>query len=73
MKLDSRFVSGKKAVVKNYMVDLTDRLRQIKVMVDRGDYFTINRARQYGKTTMLAALEHYLQEDYRVISLDFRA
>ncbi|MCD8134092.1 MAG: AAA-like domain-containing protein [Clostridiales bacterium] len=57
---------------KHYMVDITDRLRQIKVMVDRGDYFTINRARQYGKTTTLAALENYLQGDYRVISLDFQ-
>ncbi len=55
------------------MVDITDRLRQIKVMVDRGDYFTINRARQYGKTTILAALEHYLQDEYRVISLDFQS
>ena len=35
---------------KHYMVDLTERLVQIKAMVDAGKYFTINRARQYGKT-----------------------
>lgn len=29
-------------------------------MVDDGAYFTINKARQYGKTTMLQALAHYL-------------
>ena len=39
----------------HYMVDLSDRLEQIKKMVDRGDYFTINRARQFGKTTLLPA------------------
>ncbi|MCD7766526.1 MAG: AAA-like domain-containing protein [Lachnospiraceae bacterium] len=57
---------------RHYMVDITERLRQIKEMVDRGDYFTINRARQYGKTTTLTALEKYLQPDYLVISLDFQ-
>ena len=57
---------------KNYMVDITDRLKQIREMVDKGDYFTINRARQFGKTTTLAALERYLRNDYDVISLDFQ-
>ncbi|MCD8018334.1 MAG: hypothetical protein LUF92_01740 [Clostridiales bacterium] len=41
---------------KHYMVDLTERLSKIRKMIDRGDYFTINRARQYGKTTTLLAL-----------------
>lgn len=56
----------------HYMVNLEKRLAETKKMVDRGDYFTINRARQYGKTTMLKALERYLQNDYVVISLDFQ-
>ena len=56
----------------HYMVDLSDRLEQIKKMVDRGDYFTINRARQYGKTTMLRALGSFLAENYVVVSLDFQ-
>ncbi|MCD7818501.1 MAG: AAA-like domain-containing protein [Lachnospiraceae bacterium] len=56
----------------HYMVDLTNRLKEIKNMVDEGKYFTINRARQYGKTTMLNALAGYLQEEYLVISLDFQ-
>lgn len=38
----------------HYMVDLSSRLQKIKSMVDSGQYFTINRARQYGKTTTLA-------------------
>lgn len=56
----------------HYMVDISGRLRQIKSMVDAGDYFTINRARQYGKTTVLRALEKYLQPDYLVVSIDFQ-
>ncbi|MCD8397479.1 MAG: AAA-like domain-containing protein [Lachnospiraceae bacterium] len=56
----------------NYMVDLTGRLVQIKAMVDNGKYFTINRGRQYGKTTTLIALEGYLEPYYQVISLDFQ-
>ncbi len=56
----------------NYMVDLTERLNEIKRMVDDGKYFSINRARQYGKTTILMALADYLKEDYDVISLDFQ-
>lgn len=56
----------------NYMVDLTERLRQIKGLIDQGKYFSINRARQYGKTTTLSALEQFLQPEYLVISLDFQ-
>ena len=41
---------------RHYMVDIHPKLDEIKRMVDRGDYFTINRARQYGKTTTLRAL-----------------
>lgn len=56
----------------HYMVDLTPRLLEIKKMIDAGAYFTINRARQYGKTTVLRALTGYLQKDYVVVSLDFQ-
>lgn len=57
---------------KHYMVDLGERVREIRKMVDRGDYFCINRARQYGKTTTLAALAKALDKEYLVISLDFQ-
>ena len=56
----------------HYMVDISDRLRKIKAMVDAGQYFTINRARQYGKTTTLQALGKYLEREYTVLSLDFQ-
>ena len=38
---------------KNYMVDLSSRIQQIiNQYIESGQYFTINRARQYGKTTL---------------------
>ena len=58
---------------KHYMVDIHDRLVQIKAMVDDGKYFTINRGRQYGKTTTLSGLRRFLMPDYEVISLDFQS
>lgn len=57
---------------RHYMVNIQKSLEEIKKMVDRGEYFTINRARQYGKTTTLMALAEYLKKDYVVISLDFQ-
>ncbi len=57
----------------HYMVDLTSRLKAIKKMVDAGQYITINRARQYGKTTTLIALENYLSDEYYVLNMDFQS
>lgn len=56
----------------HYMVDIKDRLAEIKRLIDDGAYFTINRARQYGKTTTLKALNKYLGKDYIVVSTDFQ-
>ncbi len=56
----------------HYMVDISGLLKSIKEFIDRGEYFTINRARQYGKTTTLRALKKYLQGEYAVVSLDFQ-
>lgn len=56
----------------HYMVNIEEKLEAIKHMIDRGNYFTINRARQYGKTTTLSALDRYLQGTYVVIHLDFQ-
>ena len=57
---------------KHYMVDLSERVKEIKKLVDAGKYFTINRARQYGKTTTIAFLTNYLKAEYDVLSLDFQ-
>lgn len=39
------------------MVDISDKIQKIRGMVDMEEYFTINCARQYGKTTTLQALK----------------
>lgn len=54
------------------MVDITERLEIIRKMVAKGDYFCINRGRQYGKTTTLNALKGYLEDaGYCVFSISF--
>ena len=60
---------------KNYMVDLSNRIQLIiNQYIKSGQYFTINRARQYGKTTLLYLLEKELRkQDYLVLSLSFEA
>ncbi|NRT72052.1 hypothetical protein BJV40_002068 [Clostridium beijerinckii] len=55
----------------HYMVDITNKLTQIKNMVYRGDYFVINRPRQYGKTTTMYMLEQELKDEYLVLSISF--
>lgn len=56
----------------HYMVDITQRLRQIRCMIEKGEYFVISRGRQYGKTTTLRNLKQFLEPDYLVISMDFQ-
>ena len=48
-------VTGLCTPEEDYMVDISGKIAQIKKLVDSRSYFTINRARQYGKTTTLAA------------------
>ena len=36
------------------MSDRADRIKEVVELVEEGSYFTINRPRQYGKTTVLA-------------------
>jgi len=57
---------------KHYMADISNKIRQIFAMVEKGQYFTINRARQYGKTTTIRLLEKVLLEkDYQVARISF--
>ena len=53
----------------HYMVNIAQRLQEIKALVDDGKYFTINKARQYGKTTTLIALKRLLESEYYVCLL----
>ena len=58
---------------RHYMVDISEKLAEIKRLVDAGEYFAINRARQYGKTTTLKMLRRYLGNTYVILSLDFQS
>jgi hypothetical protein len=53
------------------MVDISERVEKAKAMVDRGFYFTINRPRQYGKTTLLSALTRRLSNEYICARISF--
>ncbi len=56
---------------KHYMVDISKKIEKIAVLVEKGQYFTINRARQYGKTTTLFNLFKYLKDKYYVFDTSF--
>ena len=56
---------------RNYMADISEKLNQIYKMIDNGHYFTINRARQYGKTTALTALQRKLHNEYICVYISF--
>ena len=59
---------------KHYMVHMKSQIQKIvSEYIEEGQYFSINRARQYGKTTTLYLLERYLKKEYLVISLSFEA
>lgn len=58
---------------RHFMADTSSKLAQIMQMVEEGAYFTINRPRQYGKTTSVHSLFLALNrtEDYLAIQLSF--
>ena len=55
----------------HYMVDITERLEIIRKMVANGEYFCINRGRQYGKTTTLKAISNTFSDEYCVFNISF--
>lgn len=55
----------------HYMVDISDKIKGIEEMIAAGEYFTINRARQYGKTTTMFMLEKRLKDNYTIINTTF--
>jgi hypothetical protein len=66
-------VAGTCVPEKHYMVDTTEKIEKIFSMVEREKYFTINRGRQYGKTTTIVSLEkRILREDYVCASISFQ-
>jgi len=56
---------------KHYMVDISKKLDQIIKLIENEKYFTINRARQYGKTTTLSCIYKALKDKYLVLKISF--
>ncbi|WP_190616101.1 AAA family ATPase [Tepiditoga spiralis] len=53
------------------MVNIENKLNQIMNLIENGEYFTINKPRQFGKTTTMFLLEKKLKNKYTVISISF--
>lgn len=64
-------VTGLCVPEKHYMVDISGKINKILELVDKGTYFTINRPRQYGKTTTFQRLVEELNKKYIVIKTSF--
>ena len=58
---------------KHYMVDTTNNINEIVKLIEQEKYFTINRSRQYGKTTTLFGIENALKDKYEIISISFES
>ncbi len=58
----------------HYMVDTSDKIDQIIKLIEKGKYFTVNRPRQYGKSTCLESIERRLSPgEYLVIFTTFES
>ena len=57
----------------HYMADVSKKLTRAYSMIERGEYFIINRPRQYGKTTTLYCLADELTKsgEYIVFNMSF--
>ena len=57
----------------HYMADVSKKWAQTINMVESGDYFIINRPRQYGKTTTLYSIAEILEKSgkYLVFNISF--
>ncbi|MCL2073512.1 MAG: AAA-like domain-containing protein [Marinilabiliaceae bacterium] len=58
----------------HYMVDISEKIDQIFLLVEDSSYFTINRGRQYGKTTTIGRLKKRLIDEgsYICASISFQ-
>jgi hypothetical protein len=65
-------ITGRCFPAQHYMADVSGKIAKIVEMVENGDYFTINRPRQYGKTTYLYVLASTLRsKDNIVFNMSF--
>jgi hypothetical protein len=67
-------ITGNCYVSKHYMMDNSQKVAKVYELVEEGAYFSINRPRQYGKTTTLFAIDEKLNktEEYLSIRMNFQ-
>jgi hypothetical protein len=65
-------ITGTCVPAKHYMADINGKLEKIIKLIDDEAYFTINRSRQYGKTTTLSMLEKALPAEYFYARISFQ-
>ena len=60
---------------KHYMADTSQKIKKTIAMIEEGEYFTINRPRQYGKTTTIYLLDRELKkrDDYLTLKISFES
>lgn len=58
----------------HFVVDTGDKINRMANLIEKGKYFTINRPRQYGKSTSLEYIERrFANGDYFIISITFES
>lgn len=57
-------ITGVCSPKKHYMADVSPQLEATFAMIEKGEYFIINRPRQYGKTTMLYNFQAFMKKEY---------
>lgn len=75
IKMKKRFnITGVCYPEKHYMMDIQWKLDEILELIEYGEYFTINRPRQYGKSTILYFISEKLSQsaEYLPIALNFQ-
>ncbi|MCR5453666.1 MAG: AAA-like domain-containing protein [Bacteroidales bacterium] len=56
---------------RHYMVDVTAKMKVFERLIGQGKYFTITRARQFGKSSALNWIYRNMSDDYLVIPASF--
>jgi hypothetical protein len=66
-------ITGTCIPTRHYMVDTTENIQETIALIENGEYFIINRPRQYGKTTTFYLIKQELlkKDEYLPIKLSF--
>lgn len=63
-------ITGTCIPVHHYMADISGKIDKLVQMVEDGDYLSVNRPHQFGKTTVFYLLEKRLNADNNYLAID---